>query len=195
MRRTDGGRRSSADPHPASTLISADAGGDLCATYCSEIAKSCSGANAQYRDTTECLSACALLEPGTEQDGALDTVGCRLRKARAATDLAACVVAGPFGGGVCGDRCDAFCTIVDKNCSKTTAPPYDSRASCIETCDAQFKLDTTAGEGPVHDLSGHNTLNCREYHAMLSLGANAAAAHCPHTGVVSTVCPASDAGP
>lgn len=172
---TDGG--TSAD--------SGAAGGNLCRTYCTEIAKTCAGANRQYRNDDECLKACAFLPQGTEADGAQNTVGCRLRQARAATNLQSCLAAGPYGGGTCGQRCDAFCDIVGGNCSdQGGSAPYNSRETCLEEC-PKFHFDPTGGEGPDHP-AGSNTQNCRMHHAILTLGDKVV--HCPHTGVVSAVC-------
>lgn len=170
--------------------VSEDPGPSLplsCSSYCTEIAKSCGGANVQYRNNEECMKTCALLDLGTEKDGDVNTIGCRLRKATSAKGLADCVAAGPFGGGVCGPRCAAFCTILGKNCLSTTTPPFEgSEGTCNERCPS-FKFDQTEGEGPNQvAFPGKDTFNCRSHHLILALSDRTT--HCPHTDVVSTQC-------
>lgn len=160
------------------------ASGDLCATYCFEVAKSCTGANRQYRNDEECRRTCALLPAGTEADGERNTIGCRVRKARAATNLDSCVVAGPFGGGACGSRCEAFCDVVMGNCTGALAP-YGSKSTCLEECQ-RFAFDPAEGEGPDQVSAGNDTINCRSHHAILALDDKVT--HCGHTTAVSPVC-------
>jgi hypothetical protein len=162
---------------------------DPCTSYCSEITAACTGDKRQYRDEAECHTACALLPPGAEGDKDVNTVGCRLRAARVKpATKEQCTVAGAYGGGVCGTRCDAFCTIVQKNCGTQASPPYASGADCLEAC-AKFPFDPAVGEGPDQPFSGADNINCRGLHAILSLGSTAnQQGHCPHTAIVSPVC-------
>ncbi len=116
---------------------------------------------------------------------------CRLAQAKLAATKEACIIAGPYGGDVCGRRCEAFCTAVENNCASLgPAAPYGSRATCIETCNG-FRLDPLVGEGPDQPFKGQNTLNCRGFHMILSLDDKAT--HCPHTGLVSATCVDLDA--
>lgn len=183
------------DPTPAASA--ADAGTDgsasagVCDRYCTSVIKSCGVILRQYRDDKECHEACALMTPGSEGDKNVDTVQCRIAQAAIATNKDQCVAAGPFGGGLCGARCDAFCNLVQGNCASQGAnAPYASKADCTEAC-LKFRFEPTAGEGPDPVLE-EDTLNCREFHFMLSL--NDKVNHCPHTGVVSAVCKVRDAG-
>jgi hypothetical protein len=156
-----------------------------CEAYCTEVAKSCGGANEQYRNTDECMKTCKMLDLGTEKDGDVNTIGCRLRKAKSAKTLADCVAAGPFGGGVCGARCAAFCTIVGKNCLAVDKPPFEgSEATCNEACPT-FTFNPAEGEGP-GQRAFSDSLNCRTHHLILSL--SDPKNHCPHTDVKSVVC-------
>jgi hypothetical protein len=171
--------------------------GETCETYCSTIARSCTGPNRQYRDEKECLATCGKLPEGDESDGALNTVGCRLRQARAAATLEQCTAAGPFGGGLCGSRCEAFCAINARTCGEELGPlqPFRSEATCLEQC-SLFTFDPDEGEGPSQDFSGNDTVNCRSFH--LILAQQDAEGHCPHTAPASSVCrsasPTGDAG-
>lgn len=154
--------------------------GPSCEQYCNAMATHCAGTSAQYRDAQECAKACALLPLGTNNDGDLNTIGCRIHKAEAGQ----CVAAGPFGGDVCGKRCTSFCTIVVQNCKDQPNPVYNSEATCNEACSS---FVDPAGEPTSFDpLSHKNSLTCRSQHAILSLGDPVT--HCPHPGVISPVC-------
>ena len=109
----------------------------------------------------------------------------RLAQAKLAASKEACVSAGPYGGDVCGRRCEAFCTVVEANCSATAPPPYSSRSTCIETCNG-FPFDPKVGEGPDQPFKGADNLNCRGFHMILSLEDKVG--HCPHTGATSATC-------
>ncbi len=163
---------------------------DLCETYCKEIRNKCTGGSLQYRTDDECLKACALLPTGTSNDVGQNTVGCRLRVARAASTLEQCVVAGPFGGNECGTRCLSFCAMVSAHCGDLPTPPYSSEATCIEEC--RFPFDPAEGEGPNQNPAGNDTINCRSHHLILALSDKTT--HCPHTAPVSPVCLTRDAG-
>lgn len=157
-----------------------------CESYCAEIAKTCDGDKAQYRDKTECLKACGMLDLGNATDGETNSIGCRLRHAQTAKTREDCAVAGPFGGGICGPRCSSFCRIVSTNCGTQTQPPFGgSEANCNEEC-PKFTFDPSELESITHAFEGGNTLSCREFHLILAL--NDPANHCPHADVVSSTC-------
>lgn len=160
-----------------------------CDEYCKVVDANCAQEKQQYRDEAECLKTCSLLEAGRADDTNANTVGCRINQAKAATTLAQCVAAGPFGGGVCGSRCTAFCSIVGKNCLSLENPIYGgSEGTCNEECPS-FRFDPNEGEGPLQEFLGNNSLNCRSYHLILSLKSPADAQnHCPHAGVESATC-------
>jgi hypothetical protein len=172
---------------PPPLAFPADGGADAnaadpCTRYCAEMAASCTGANQQYRTQDECKLACALLEPGSEQDREIDTIGCRINQARAGS----CIAAGPFGGDVCGKHCDVFCAMDAKNCASQTPPPYPSASTCIEQCPSYV---LAAGKDLSHTTSpSGDSFNCRAHHLILSLPADAKADHCPHTGATSATC-------
>jgi hypothetical protein len=169
-----------------------DAGGpSLCDQYCQAVTGNCKEANSQYASFAECQEMCALLPAGVEgvkENG----IQCRLAQAKAAGTKDSCLAAGPFGGAVCGTRCQAFCSLVAANCGSQTAPPYPSESTCQEEC-ATLTFDPAQPEGPTGPLGG-DTLNCRGQHLRLSL--HDKGTHCPHTAVNSAVCKpeAVDAG-
>lgn len=160
-----------------------------CDRYCGIVAKQCDGPKAQYRDTSECLKVCSLLELGNANDGDTSSIGCRIRRAETATTLDDCTAAGPFGGGVCGSRCASFCRVVGKACLGLEAPIYGgSEGTCNEQCSG-LRFDPTEGEGPLIEFNGNDSLNCRSHHLVLALGSDGdAALHCPHAGVDSATC-------
>lgn len=180
------------DPGPL-VPIGADGGGtnaaDICSRYCNEMAANCTGVNQQYRDMEECKLSCALMDPGTEEDGPINTVGCRLRQARAGSKQS-CIAAGPFGGDVCGKHCDVFCGMVQKNCANEPVPPYLSASSCIEACPS-FRIEDPNAISHTSSPSG-DSFNCRAHHFILSLTDKTN--HCPHTAQVSSTCRPEDAG-
>lgn len=161
---------------------------NLCVSYCSEISKRCTGPSRQYRTDDECLAACGALPAGRTGDGQRNSVSCRLEQAKKAGSLSTCVEAGPFGGGVCGSRCEAFCAINAKNCTAERTDnkaPYGGEGDCIEECRA-FAFDPAEGEGPDQAFDGGDTINCRSHHLILSL--KDPVPHCSHTTVVSVRC-------
>ena len=75
-----------------------------CEAYCSAIADTCMGANAQYADDDECAAACAgISQDGEDGNMAGDSLQCRMNHLGLAAGNPAvhCPHAGPDGGGVC----------------------------------------------------------------------------------------------
>ncbi len=145
-------------------IASADAAADAplrelsCTSYCALVAASCSGANAQFASVEQCMHACSDLQVGVYGDSD-DSLGCRLAETVAAQTAPAlhCPAAGPFGGGLCGDRCDNYCSVIVLTCNGDSAP-YTNKTLCWNDCQNNFKFDKNA---PEYTDSG-NTLNCRE---------------------------------
>jgi hypothetical protein len=193
---------------PPDAAAAADANAALdCTNYCTTIASACTGGNAQFGGsnaadaTAHCMGSCLTFPSSATQSG--DTLGCHLHHAMnaampnaAATD---CVQAGPGGdvigagstaGGVCGDACTNFCTLVQGICTGANAV-YASVTDCLSACSgfvttARYTIDATTF--PSANPTG-NTLACRLYHATnAAVSPSAAATHCQHTKVVSAVC-------
>ncbi|MFT5430903.1 MAG: hypothetical protein ACI9OJ_001582, partial [Myxococcota bacterium] len=156
-----------------------------CADYCAAITTSCTGDNAQYDSENACLAYCsdwAAIPPGTVDDTAGNTVGCRIYHAGVAgTDDASadlhCVHAGPSGGDVCGGWCDNYCQLSGKNCAGADELFADD-AECATAC-AAFPTTGTAG-----DTDG-GSVQCKIYHLGVAgvPGADSAPTHCPHADI------------
>lgn len=142
-----------------------------CTAYCDLVMESCKDAEAQYASRTECLELCGRLPSGDAGEKDTNTIACRQYYAGspARTDAPSyCLAAGPFGGGVCGDRCTAFCALVLSACS-ASAPgaPYGSYPDCRTACAGYPYKDggvDGGGEPPLGPETG-DTLNCRLFHA------------------------------
>lgn len=138
-----------------------------CDRYCEMVEASCPGTFAQYESATQCLRVCAALPTGTLGDRSSNTVACRQAYAGnvSKTDPAKyCAVAGPFGGGVCGERCDAYCALALAACP---GGPWTSLPACISACTNLRYEDggADAGEGIFGPTTG-DTLNCRTRHLL-----------------------------
>jgi hypothetical protein len=141
-----------------------------CTTYCDLVTASCTGDQAQYASRAECLEVCTRLPAGDAGDIESNTVACRQYYAGSPARTNAggyCLAAGPFGGGVCGDRCIAFCGLTLGACSAdAAAAPYGSYPDCQTACAGYAYKDGGAdggGEPPTGPASG-DTLNCRLFH-------------------------------
>lgn len=148
-------------PPPQPRPVDAAPGGD-CDRYCALVSASCTGEFAQYTDTAQCMAVCETLPAGAAGDREGNSVACRQSYAGnvAKTDPALfCAAAGPFGGGVCGERCDAFCALAFAVCA---VRPWPSPAACVSECSNVRFSDAgpDAGEGLNGPMSG-DTLNCR----------------------------------
>jgi hypothetical protein len=160
-----------------------------CATYCADVDGACAAtADKQYASAAECLATCAILEATNGATG-MDTIVCRTTHAgyAVATPFPHCWHAGPYGYGVCGDQCEAFCILADTVCAGTY---LDCKTRC-----ATFKklaaptteraaLGTYTASGPTTG----NTLDCREYYLGLALDGMDKKAACANAGDLSAAC-------
>jgi hypothetical protein len=167
-----------AGPEPdsaASDTGTGDSGPPVsCTDYCATILQACGaadggvGGNAQYYDTTDCMNTCALFTPGTYGETA-NSLGCRQYHAHLALTgpVVHCPHAGAGGGGLCGARCDDFCSLAMAHCSAANGadPPYASQADCLAACNG-YPYDVDASDYDPNDIS---TLNCLDYHLRESL--------------------------
>lgn len=139
-----------------------------CEKYCTTVLQACSGDQAQYASKAECVALCERLPVGEPGEQDTNTLACRAIYAGtpAKSDPAKyCVAAGPFGGGLCGDRCNAFCQLAVAVCPAPGAGPYPAYPDCATACASFAYRDAGAdggGETPEGPTSG-DTLNCRLY--------------------------------
>jgi hypothetical protein len=171
-----------------------------CENYCDTVLASCglvmgkNGGTAQYLSREGCLAQCASMPRGAETDKEVDSVGCRLRAAKAAAvgnKEENCRAAGAVGGGVCGrNRCAAFCKQVTTRCTAayTSMIPYANEAECLAACGPGRAFDFDVSKPEVF-FEGAD-LNCRIAHLVASFdpgeGFGPPSHHCWHTDVKGT---------
>lgn len=133
-----------------------------CDAYCDAVMKGCTGVIAAYPDRTTCLSTCANL-PGGEAK-ADNSFECRYEQAVLAGSsgepASHCKAAGPFGAGICGSTCDAYCTLLTAACPDKLTGIGDCVASCAG-------LRTGAGHD-LGSLGSGDSLECRVAQASLA---------------------------
>lgn len=176
-----------ADPEPTG-----DDGGTPtldCQHYCDLVLKNCTGPNAEYLIADDCTKMCPVFDLGAIGTTMTDTLGCRLTHAIAAAAQPdkECRLAGPLGGGGCGDPCESFCSLDLAYCGMMNRPvAYEGGTpDCMNAC-AGYPYLSDAGDTT---LTSGNTLNCRLYHLESAYVSDMASfTHCPHTGVVSATC-------
>jgi hypothetical protein len=144
-----------------------------CETYCALLDSTCLDENVseQYRGHRECLAVCELKAPGGKGDESGDTMGCRLKQARAAATPAAdkkatlCASAGPLGGGVCGSVCEGYCAIAVPVCQGAPAERsgYANWPECMAACSTMTNRPTPYHRGG--DMYYGSSVQCRTAHA------------------------------
>jgi hypothetical protein len=147
--------------------IGGDVGGEappppLCDRYCDAVMASCTGTDAVYTSREACDAVCAALPPGIPGDGPVNSVECRLRAARAASDDASrfCPVAGPGGNGDCGSNCASLCGLREHTCADFKDSAEDA---CLESCRELPDLGTYSVDSSAAQDSGPH-VQCRLYH-------------------------------
>jgi hypothetical protein len=176
-----------------------------CTSYCTAIQAACTGANAQYATTLECMNACSYFPPGMAGDQTGFTLGCKIVHAGKAVTMPNphCWHAGPYGYGVCGATVDSFCTLAVGWCSPDAGyvsadggpgiPPYASQTDCTTAAMAYTEANIGADGGFYAGGPGSgDTFDCRQYHLGAALNSAPGGAtqtlHCQHPGAVSPVC-------
>jgi hypothetical protein len=136
-----------------------------CATYCTSLMATCTGANQQFTGMDQCLNSCKAYPVGTAADQSGNTLGCRTyHAANAKGDPAThCPHAGPGGAGSCGEDCDGFCQIAMMYCTAANmAAVYSSLEQCKATC-ATFP-DTVKFNVTDTTLQTKKAVACLLYH-------------------------------
>jgi hypothetical protein len=167
-------RRDVGPVEPPMSDAGADASGSSgpspsCASYCSAVMNNCTGSLAQYASYDECATFCAALPLGSAGEDETPTVACRQYYAGSPAQIdpmTYCASAGPWGGGVCGDRCTAFCRGLVTFCSPDAGPaPYASYPDCATACAAfPYAEGGDAGGAGLDGPETGNSLNCRLFH-------------------------------
>jgi len=141
-----------------------------CVKYCDLVMETCKDEHAQYASSSECLEFCSRLPSGDAGNLESNSLACRQYYADSPARTNAgnyCLAAGPFGGGICGDRCTAFCALTLGACSPTSpGAPFGSYPDCQTACAAFPYKDgglDGGGETPDGPATG-DTLNCRLFH-------------------------------
>ena len=156
-----------------------------CDNLCDTLIAYCFASNEQFAAKANCVSACTAIPLGTLGDTS-DTIGCRQQQAYQSHSVPEknCAPAGPFGGGVCGERCASFCRTIVSACN---GAPYANVAACMTDCGSKYSF--AADAGAEYTTTG-NTLNCRERVVLgiLNTGVAGTAADCANAGPTSTIC-------
>ncbi len=157
---------------------------DTCRTYCDDVMKACTGANAAYATKNDCLRVCAELPSGEAQKD--NSIECRAQQASLATQsgepASDCPGAGPFGADICGSSCQALCTFLGVACPKKLEGITDCATSC-----------SGLREDKVYDLSklgSGDDVECRLNYAVQALADDK---NCDAAALKSTTCKDDDA--
>jgi len=149
--------------------------GTPCRAYCDMMKQSCNAAaNNPFSDDAFCLSACSLYDiAGNASTVSGANLWCKIYHVTASFggDKSHCTHASPSGAGLCGNRTENYCMIVNQTCTGTNAL-YTSMTSCMDF----FNHLTT--DGAVSDRGG-DTRDCRIYHGIAAKALNDVS-HCQH---------------
>lgn len=157
-----------------------------CDNLCDSIIAHCVAGDIEYTSKAACMSTCMGVPLGAYAD-MIDSVGCRQEQADEGRNMPTpqCEVAGPFGGGRCGDRCASYCRVIATSCTGANVV-YATTAACTAECGSAYKFDGDAG---FEYTSSGNTLNCREKQLLtLANDSSMAATICPLLKATSTAC-------
>lgn len=150
-----------------------------CIDYCDAIQKNCPDGteNQQYIERETCINTCNALEPGEKAEPTGNTVACRLRQAKAASNNPGefCPFAGALGGGECGTNCDAWCTLLEAACPDD----FEVLANCNEACSG---LKDSGNRNFQNSYPSAPDLQCRVYH--LGAAFDNPTVHCTHARYV-----------
>jgi len=170
-----------------------------CTNYCSTFLTNCASGlsgHTWYSSNAECLQICAAFPPGIENATSGNSLGCRLYHAGApaiSNPTLHCPHASPSGGLVCGDYCDAYCSIGLSKCTVASGWPlmesnaFNDQTSCHSICSAAYNI------GNIDTDTTGNTLGCRFYHAQAAISIGDYI-HCSHaTASGNGVCTSNSA--
>lgn len=165
----------------------------LCERYCDAVMTNCKGRYEQYRDFSQCVDVCRVMDAGSTGERDVDTVECRLRQAgfAASEPFQYCKSSGPLGAGECGSNCASYCNLMQKACTSESTegnlePSYfDTTEDCLSSCTALVPTESTPDEytssataDPPSFVGNH--VYCRAYHVTSAIVEGAPDEHCPH---------------
>jgi hypothetical protein len=136
--------------------------------------QSCTDLNAVYESPEQCLAACEVLDPGSNGDSIVNTVGCRQYHSYAAllAPQIHCPHAGPTGDGYCGAdseqvtaNCVSYCSLLKESCQADFATSFRDSSECQAACSQLSGAAAQSGYSVVQAETG-NTLECRVLHAL-----------------------------
>lgn len=165
--------------------------GVTCDSYCATVMTNCTGVQTEYLSEEICRAMCSHFELGVQGDTTEDSLACRAYHAFSAQadPRTHCKHAGPTGAGHCGAvPCNAFCALTSALCTGPLEPFAGGELACRQEC-AKF-LYLLGPDDPDLVATGP-TLNCRLWHLQSAYepgNPQAKPTHCPHLGVMSTVC-------
>lgn len=150
----------------------------LCLDYCDTIMAGCTGTNAQYASPTACLLVCEKLPAGTPGSTSGNNVECRNSQAALALSTGEsgnyCFTAGPGGGGVCGQDCDGYCSVMLATCRE-----FATLSQCTADCSIVPNLAQSSVVQTYNtSMQAGNTVQCRLFHVTAST--IDPVLHCPH---------------
>jgi hypothetical protein len=166
----DGGQALSDGGHSTADGGAVDAGAQgVCMTYCSDVMNVCVGDDQQYASEEDCLQYCESAGGwaiGDNENQAENHAECRLAVlSDEPEDISSrCKVAGPSGGGACGDYCANYCDAILNNCTDENST-FQDRETCLDTC-SHYSEDHDTSYFVDGDGSG-DTFACRFWYAGL----------------------------
>jgi hypothetical protein len=159
-----------------------------CTHYCAQVDLVCPEGSDQaiWPNVIECNQQCesSSWAAASDDEWLANSLACRIRVAESitATDAESrqtnCSIAGPTGGGVCGDWCEVYCAEAIKRCSLFGGDDATCRTEC-EAWPVVEKAWITHG----------NSVQCRlTYVSMVAQDFADKLAFCAHARADSTVC-------
>jgi hypothetical protein len=136
-----------------------------CTDYCRIVMTSCKD-HPVYESPEQCMSVCAALPAGVEQNRTEDTIGCRKYHSynSVADPVTHCSHAGPGGDGHCGvDNCTGYCTLLAAACPTDFQGHFAGNADqCLTECRTLSGAAKDSGYSIA--APNGNTLQCRLLH-------------------------------
>jgi hypothetical protein len=148
-----------------------------CSEYCDGAMDKCRGANAVYPSLEACKAVCEQMDPSDGADRGVNgnTLGCRLDRLRAPDFEVGsdCPAIGPGGNDVCGNNCEAFCSLRRAACG--TLQPKEADILKPDYCELACSGLAHPADFDFETDRDSDTLQCRLVYLSEALAAPAAA--------------------